>query len=661
VANSADNTVTMIDGVSGRTITVNVGTNPDAIAVNPITNQIYVANSGSNNVSVINGATNQTISNITVGMAPTAIAVNPVTNRIFVANSGDGTVTVIRGATNLTSKVTVGTMPIALAVNPTTNHIYVANAGSNTVTVIDGMSDQTTTLAAGTSPSALSINSMTGQVYVANSGSDNASVITEQRMGVLPLATTVSAFPANATANRTPAFVLSATGSYAPTNPSILGIRYQIDSWGGAWQVAAASGTSFTANTSALQLGPHVIYAVADNGEAAASTGLDQNVGGSIFGYFFTVVQGQTTIQVSSDLNLPSDGQSVTLTASVLPVAPATGVPTGGVRFLDGNEVLASGVALDGSGQASLTISSLAPGAHSITALYAGDLNFVNSTSSPFSQTVAYEQAAVILTSNLNPSAFGQGVTFTAKVQAVAPATGIPSGTVSFLEGNTILAGGVALNGSGQASFTTASLGPGMHSLTASYSGDSNFAASISAGINDAVDASRIILTLSKTSLTVPAGGSGNFSVNVSSDGALLAPVTLTCVGLPADATCKFDPSSLSPGALPAKVTVTIGANTAGSVAGVSRPRKGMGGGLWFGFALIGIVFAGFERRSHRTRMGLGIITLFLIAISLGCGSGTKATVTVPPTATPSVSAVTVTASSGSLQATANISVTVMP
>jgi len=317
-------------------------------------------------------------------------------------------------------------------------------------------------------------------------------------------------------------------------------------------------------------------------------------------------------------------------------------------------------VPLNGSGEASLTISSLAPGAHSITARYAGDLNFISSISTSFSQAVAYEQAAVILTSNLNPSAFGQGVTFIARVQAVAPATGIPSGTVSFLDGNTILAGGVALNGSGQASFTTASLGPGMHSITASYSGDVDFAGSISAGINDAVDSSRIILTVSKTSLTVPAGGTGNFSVNVSSDGALLAPVTLTCVGLPADATCQFNPPSLSPGALPAKVTVTVGANSAGSVAGASRPRKGMGG-LWFGFALIGIVFAGLERRSHRTRIGLGIIAFFLIAISLGCGSGTKATVTVPPTATPSVSAVTITAISGSLQATANISVTVMP
>jgi len=67
------------------------------------------------------------------------LAVNPTTNQIYVANnnpSGPGSVTVIDGATNNTTTVAAGTGPVAVAVNPTTNQIYVANTGSKNVTVI---------------------------------------------------------------------------------------------------------------------------------------------------------------------------------------------------------------------------------------------------------------------------------------------------------------------------------------------------------------------------------------------------------------------------------------------------------------------------------------------------------------------------------------------
>jgi YVTN family beta-propeller protein len=57
-----------------------VGTNPIAVAVNPSTNQIYVANYGSGTVSVINGATNTVIATVTVGNEPDAVALNPSTN-----------------------------------------------------------------------------------------------------------------------------------------------------------------------------------------------------------------------------------------------------------------------------------------------------------------------------------------------------------------------------------------------------------------------------------------------------------------------------------------------------------------------------------------------------------------------------------------------------
>ncbi len=79
--------------------TVFAGQFPNAVAVNPVTNKIYIANSGSNNVTVVDGATNTfTTVNDTHATSPVAIAVNSLTNMVYVANSGSNNVSVFSGA-----------------------------------------------------------------------------------------------------------------------------------------------------------------------------------------------------------------------------------------------------------------------------------------------------------------------------------------------------------------------------------------------------------------------------------------------------------------------------------------------------------------------------------------------------------------------------------
>src|SRR5271157_1009853 len=82
------------------------------------------------------------IATVPVGMGPREVAVNSVTNKIYVANFGNGsgnTVTVIDGATNSAGPDIVVGLPAALAVNSVTNKIYVTNSDINgKVTVIDG-------------------------------------------------------------------------------------------------------------------------------------------------------------------------------------------------------------------------------------------------------------------------------------------------------------------------------------------------------------------------------------------------------------------------------------------------------------------------------------------------------------------------------------------
>lgn len=180
VAASDANQVTVIDGATNATSTIAVGTSPCAVAVNPVTNKVYVANRGSASVTVIDGAAGTVLATVTTGALPSAIAVNPTTNNVYVAANTDGNVTVIDGRTNTAlDVVTVGISPVAIVANPATNEIYVANFGfepgatcctqpTGDVTVIDGASNATTSVGAGTirNPSALALDTVTNTVYV---------------------------------------------------------------------------------------------------------------------------------------------------------------------------------------------------------------------------------------------------------------------------------------------------------------------------------------------------------------------------------------------------------------------------------------------------------------------------------------------------------------
>ncbi len=86
------------------------------------------------------------LTNVTVGAYPRAVAVNPTTNKIYVANQNGNSVTVIDGATNNTTTVWTGGSPVALAVNSVTNKIYVADSSAASVTVIDGATNRTSNI-----------------------------------------------------------------------------------------------------------------------------------------------------------------------------------------------------------------------------------------------------------------------------------------------------------------------------------------------------------------------------------------------------------------------------------------------------------------------------------------------------------------------------------
>jgi YVTN family beta-propeller protein len=109
------------------------------VAVNALTNRVYLANPVGNTLTVLDGATNKIVgSPIQVVNDPEGVAVNPATYRVYVASTSSDSVTVIDGAANtiIGNPITVGPGPRAIEVNTVTNRVYVANLGSDAITTI---------------------------------------------------------------------------------------------------------------------------------------------------------------------------------------------------------------------------------------------------------------------------------------------------------------------------------------------------------------------------------------------------------------------------------------------------------------------------------------------------------------------------------------------
>jgi hypothetical protein len=197
----------------------------------------------------------------------------------------------------------------------------------------------------------------------------------------------------------------------------------------------------------------------------------------------------------------------VLFTASVSPVTA-----TGTVTFKDGARVAGTGAVV--SGKAHFTTATLSPGTHSITAAYDGNNIFLASTSRALSQVVNKASTKATVVSSHNPSVFGQSVTFTASVIAVAPGKGMPVGTVTFKNGGAVLST-QTLSG-GKAAFSTSALTPGTHSITVMYNGSGDFGASTSAVQTQTVNKASSLTRLTSTSNPSRLGQTVTFTLTVS-------------------------------------------------------------------------------------------------------------------------------------------------
>ncbi|HEY6347720.1 MAG TPA: YncE family protein [Bryobacteraceae bacterium] len=137
----------------------------------------YVANFGSDNVSVIDTSNNTVIATVMVGTQPQGIAVTPDGASVYVANCG-GDVWVIDTASNkVATKFLAGACPTGVAITPDGTRAYVTLDNANSVAVIDTSSNTVITkIPVGIAPGGIAITPDGTRVYVANVGTGSSSV-----------------------------------------------------------------------------------------------------------------------------------------------------------------------------------------------------------------------------------------------------------------------------------------------------------------------------------------------------------------------------------------------------------------------------------------------------------------------------------------------------
>jgi len=228
---------------------------------------------------------------------------------------------------------------------------------------------------------------------------------------------------------------------------------------------------------------------------------------------------------------------------------------------------------------ASLTTSSLWFGIFTISATYGGDAVFTASSSPGLLQVVdSFSQSATTTTlaSNLNPSLYGQKVTWTATVTTSGSIT--PTGKVNFTWGNGNSIGTATLNASGVATLTRSTLSAGSYPLIASYLGDANNGPSPSAILNQVVTQTTSSATLTSSPNPSTQGQAVTFTAAITSPTVVpTGPVTFTAgntvlgTAQLSGGKATFTTSTLAVGSTTVTVTYPWNSDIASSSASVTQ------------------------------------------------------------------------------------------
>ena len=474
-----------------------------------------------------------------------------------------------------------GTTPLAYSVSPAlpTGLSFSTSTGAitGTPTVISTATTYTVTVTDANSATATNTFSLTvGQAAQAITAFAPSTPVT---YGVSPITLTATG---GSSGNPVTFSVLSGPGSVSGTNNATLTVT-------GAGTIVVAANQA--GNTSYLAA-PQVTASIVVNKAALTVT---VNAATSVYGVAFPTFTGTLTGVITGD------GITASYSTSATPTSAVGGTYSITATLNDPNTKLAN-----------YTV-----------------------TNTPAALTLTKATPLVSLTSGSNPVLLLNPVVLTATLTGATA----PTGSVSFLDGATLLGTSTASNGI--ATLTVTTLAVGTHSISAAYGGDTNFNSATNATpISEVVDDFSLAISVSGgsgsiTSVTALPGGTAVYSFSVSPVNASTFPatVTLSATGLPKGATYVFSPATLASGSGTQTVTLTI---QIPQTLGAIQPLQIHGGTQMassshtstarrfapFALALLLLPFAGSLRR-RLPSMLCALLLLALAAVGIsGCGSG---------------------------------------